>query len=46
MQQGQLRSCARLLLTGNNAVEMQTTAELDIERDEFVIRTPTTLAQK
>lgn len=31
---------------GNNAVEMQTTATLDLERDEFVIRTPTTLAQK
>jgi hypothetical protein len=34
------------ILAGNNAVEMQTTATLDLERDEFVIHTPTTLAQK
>lgn len=31
---------------GNNAVEMQTTATLDLDRDEFVLHTPTTLAQK
>ena len=31
---------------GNNAVEMQTTAEFDQDRDEFIINTPTTLAQK
>lgn len=31
---------------GNNAVEMQTTATLDLDRDEFVLNTPTTLAQK
>lgn len=31
---------------GNNAVEMQTSATLDLDRDEFVIQTPTTLAQK
>lgn len=33
-------------LTGNNAVEMQTTAEFDQDADEFIITTPTTLAQK
>ena len=32
--------------TGNNAVEMETTATFDRNADEFVIRTPTTLAQK
>ena len=37
----ELVSCA-----GNNAVEMQTTATFDEANDEFVIRTPTTLAQK
>ena len=31
---------------GNNAVEMQTTAEYDHAADEFIINTPTTLAQK
>ncbi|KAK9829677.1 hypothetical protein WJX72_007299 [[Myrmecia] bisecta] len=31
---------------GNNAVEMQTTATFDKAADEFVIHTPTTLAQK
>mmetsp|Transcript_18698 Transcript_18698/g.47219 ORF Transcript_18698/g.47219 Transcript_18698/m.47219 type:complete len:644 (-) Transcript_18698:24-1955(-) len=31
---------------GNNAVEMQTTATFDRATDEFVIDTPTTLAQK
>ncbi len=31
---------------GNNAVEMQTTAEFDQDADEFIINTPTTLAQK
>ncbi len=33
-------------LAGNNAVEMQTTAEYDQGADEFIITTPTTLAQK
>lgn len=32
--------------TGNNAVEMQTTARYDPAADEFIINTPTTLAQK
>lgn len=31
---------------GNNAVEMETTALYDKETDEFIINTPTTLAQK
>lgn len=31
---------------GNNAVEMQTTATLDVAADEWVIHTPGTLAQK
>lgn len=31
---------------GNNAVEMQTTARYDVDTQEFVINTPTTLAQK
>lgn len=31
---------------GNNAVEMETTAVFDRSRDEFVINTPSTLAQK
>lgn len=31
---------------GNNAVEMETTAVFDRNRDEFVINTPSTLAQK
>ncbi|EIE22640.1 acyl-CoA oxidase [Coccomyxa subellipsoidea C-169] len=31
---------------GNNAVEMQTTAQYDQGADEFIIHTPTTLAQK
>lgn len=31
---------------GNNAVEMETTATFDGETDEFVIHTPSTLAQK
>lgn len=31
--------------TGNNAVEMQTTATYDAAAQEFVIHTPTTLAQ-
>ena len=31
---------------GNNAVEMQTTATFDRAADEFIINTPTTLAQK
>ena len=34
------------VLAGNNAVEMQTTAEFDQDADEFIITTPTTLAQK
>ncbi len=34
------------MISGNNAVEMQTTATFDQNRDEFVIRTPSTLAQK
>ena len=33
-------------LAGNNAVEMQTTSVYDKARREFVINTPTTLAQK
>ena len=31
---------------GNNAVEMQTRADFDAETDEWVVTTPTTLAQK
>lgn len=31
---------------GNNAVEMQTTATFDAKADEWIIHTPTTLAQK
>lgn len=31
---------------GNNAVEMETTAEYDGKTDEFVVHTSTTLAQK
>jgi len=31
---------------GNNAVEMETTAEYDSDTDEFIINTPTTKAQK
>lgn len=31
---------------GNNAVEMQTTATYDVASQEFIIHTPTTLAQK
>ncbi|XP_043224946.1 putative acyl-coenzyme A oxidase 3.2, peroxisomal [Amphibalanus amphitrite] len=31
---------------GNNAVEMETTATYDKETDEFIVNTPTTLAQK
>ncbi|KAK8731426.1 hypothetical protein OTU49_007604 [Cherax quadricarinatus] len=31
---------------GNNAVEMETTAVFDKETDEFIVNTPTTLAQK
>jgi acyl-CoA oxidase len=31
---------------GNNAVEMQTTAHYDTVTQEFIIHTPTTLAQK
>ncbi len=31
---------------GNNAVEMETTAIYDRKTDEFVIHTPSTLAQK
>jgi acyl-CoA oxidase len=34
------------LLAGNNAVEMQTTAHYDQATGEFIINTPTTLAQK
>lgn len=34
------------LPAGNNAVEMQTTAVFDRSTDEFVIHTPTPLAQK
>ena len=33
-------------VSGNNAVEMQTTAQFDQAADEFIIHTPTTLAQK
>lgn len=32
--------------TGNNAVEMETTATFDKQADEFIINTPTTVAQK
>lgn len=41
--------CGTLLavcVTGNNAVEMETTAVFDKEADEFIINTPTTVAQK
>ena len=38
-------SAVTLNVSGNNAVEMQTTATFDQSRDEFVISTPTTLAQ-
>lgn len=31
---------------GNNAVEMETTAEYDVDKQEFIIHTPSTLAQK
>ena len=31
---------------GNNAVEMETTAVYDKATDEFIVNTPTTLAQK
>lgn len=31
---------------GNNAVEMETTAEFDKDTQEFIVNTPTTLAQK
>jgi len=31
---------------GNNAVEMETTATFDKDADEFIINTPTTVAQK
>lgn len=31
---------------GNNAVEMETTAEYDLEKKEFIVNTPSTLAQK
>ncbi len=31
---------------GNNAVEMETTATFDPETDEFIVNSPTTLAQK
>lgn len=31
---------------GNNAVEMETTATYDLKTDEFVVNSPTTLAQK
>lgn len=31
---------------GNNAVEMETTATYDKQTQEFIINTPTTLAQK
>ena len=42
-------SCAYVVcrtMAGNNAVEMQTTAKFDQGADEFIINTPTTLAQK
>ena len=32
--------------TGNNAVEMETTATFDKQADEFIINTPSTVAQK
>ena len=31
---------------GNNAVEMETTATFDEKTQEFIVNTPTTLAQK
>ncbi|KAI3425022.1 hypothetical protein D9Q98_008403 [Chlorella vulgaris] len=31
---------------GNNAVEMETTATFDVDADEFIIHTPSTLGQK
>ena len=31
---------------GNNAVEMETTATYDKQTQEFIVNTPTTLAQK
>ena len=34
------------LRAGNNAVEMETTATFDKQADEFIINTPTTVAQK
>ena len=34
------------MLDGNNAVEMETTATFDEQKDEFVIHTPNTKAQK
>jgi hypothetical protein len=33
-------------VAGNNAVEMETTAHYDKEKQEFVINTPSTKAQK
>jgi hypothetical protein len=35
-----------LLSAGNNAVEMETTATFDPVTDEFIINTPSSLAQK
>ena len=35
-----------MVSAGNNAVEMQTTATYESSSDEFIIHTPTTLAQK
>ena len=38
--------CCLCPAAGNNAVEMETTATFDAATDEFVIHTPTPLAQK
>ena len=37
---------SRAVLTGNNAVEMETTATFDKQTDEFIVHTPSTVAQK
>ena len=38
--------CLTELGYGNNAVEMETTATYDEKKEEFIVNTPTTLAQK
>ena len=40
------RFSQRYFRYGNNAIEMETTAKYDAKTDEFVINTPSTLAQK